>query len=103
MTEDRRSDTRRNVDLPVDCRIPATACRAMLRNLSSGGCMVETTKPLVRGSTILLSLPAAKETAGMVMWAKGRMAGVKFFASLPSHIVEMVAGSGGYEIEVKAA
>ncbi len=60
-------------------RIPATPVNVTVLDLSTSGCLVEATAPLIKqGRTILLSLSDSVEIAGQVVWQDGSRFGVQF-------------------------
>ena len=103
MPDERRAAPRKPVELPVDCRVPATSCPAVMANLSTDGCRLNTARPLAKGSTVLLTLIGQTETAGTVVWSRGRTAGVQFLVPLSAAIVDLLANSGSHDVDVVAA
>ncbi len=101
--DERRTGDRLPVDLAVDCRVPATACKAVMRNLSCGGCLLEAEQSLFYGSTVLLALTGNKETVGTVVWSRGRTAGIRFLVPLSAQLFDLLVAGGDHDVHVMAA
>lgn len=90
---ERRHDARKLINLPLDCRVPATPLKAVLSNISRQGCAAEGVEPNLakQGATILLQLTDEAAVSGQVVWHKGNHIGVKFFEPLDDAMFAAVA------------
>ncbi len=70
----------------VKCFLLATvqhnqySCECIVEDMSIGGCRVNNTDGLLTvGETVIINIPEQKMSLnGMVMWAHGKMAGLRF-------------------------
>ena len=82
---ERRSSERIAADLSTTCRVPATAHRAKIVDVSYHGCRIELTdaeKPL--GATIHFELGPRSRVSGQIVWSSAGQAGIRFHRALPS-------------------
>ena len=103
MLEERRGAVRKPVDLPIECRVPATYCRAVMCDVSTSGCRLEAEHPLLRGTTVLIKLLDRTEAAGTVFWSRGRTVGVHFLVPLSAALVDLLASAGSQGVDVLTA
>lgn len=81
---DERASKRVVVDLELDGVLNAQELRVWVYDLSTDGCMVQTDgEPLpAEGQPIHLAFPLGRRVSGMLVWAKGTIAGVQFTETL---------------------
>lgn len=76
---ERRLEERRQTDVRLSCRIPASPLTAIMHDLSHHGCQIEVRSTNIElGGTALIDLPGAPRFRGRVMWKNGRLAGIRF-------------------------
>lgn len=84
-----RSYNRFRVDQEIGCRIDGKSVTASLYNLSSGGCMIETTDAAAQqGAEVGVALTDKVQMPGRIVWRLGKNAGVKFDLPLHQKVVE---------------
>ena len=76
---ERRRMGRVDTHIDLNCRTPATPCRATMRDVSASGCrLLVPFATLALGGTALLELPGQPRFAGRVVWIAGKSAGIQF-------------------------
>lgn len=84
-----RSYNRFRVDQEITCRMDGKSTVASLYNLSSGGCMIETTHGSAEeGAKIEIALTSKVKMPGRIVWRLGKNAGIKFDLPLHQRVVE---------------
>ena len=68
---------------------------ARVRNVSAGGTLVETARPLVPGTQVLVTLRGIGEVGGEVMWATENRAGIRFNALIDPDACRKPLGQKG--------
>jgi PilZ domain len=82
----RRAAVRPNVHLPCVLESHGLTFQAVAKDISTGGVGLEDAPPLVPQTVVLVEFETGDCLAGVVVWSKGRRAGVKFDAPLrPNH------------------
>jgi hypothetical protein len=80
---ERRLAERTETNVLLTCRVPARPCRATMLDVSHLGCSLEMPDANIElGGTALLDLPGAGEISGLVVWVRGKRAGVRFHRRL---------------------
>ena len=82
---ERRSSERIAADFLTTCRVPATAHRAKIVDVSYHGCRVELTdteKPL--GATVHFEIGQRSRVSGQIVWSSAGEAGIQFHRALGS-------------------
>jgi len=74
----RRGAARRSLKLEVHATSSRDATRALIRDLSVRGLLIETTADLAVGETIHVALPEAGATEARIVWATGAFFGCEF-------------------------
>ncbi len=76
---DRRRSPRLGTTVHLLCRIPATPCSAVVRDVSQSGCRLEIkgSQPVL-GGTAMLEVPGARAIACQVVWVALPMVGLQF-------------------------
>ena len=87
---DGRSNTRLVVDQETRCVINGRVERVFLYNLSASGCMLETDRFVVKGSSITISLGEFVDATGEVVWRSGCNAGVRFLEPINEAVVRFL-------------
>ena len=82
--EKMRASVRQSVLLTTTITSPAfeAPVSARIRNVSAGGTLVESIRPLVPGTKVTLALRGIGAVGGEVMWATENRAGIKFDAPI---------------------
>jgi hypothetical protein len=76
---ERRRGHRIEVNLHLTCRVPAKPSHAILYDISHTGCKIEIQDDVAPlGATALVDMPCAPGFPGVVVWARGRMTGIRF-------------------------
>ncbi len=75
---DKRGAARHILRLDVQASSSQNATRAVIRDLSERGLLVETTADLAVGETIQVDLPEAGPSMARVVWTKGSLFGCEF-------------------------
>jgi hypothetical protein len=76
---ERRGNERRPVDIKLTCRMPARPQKIVVHDISYDGCKLEVPGAMLElGGTTLLDVPGAGQVAGRIIWAHGRVGGVRF-------------------------
>src|SRR5688500_1845468 len=76
---ERRFEERIETNVLLTCRVPARPCRAIMHDLSHGGCRLELPEGNIElGGTALVDIPGAGQVAGTVVWVRGHKAGIQF-------------------------
>ena len=95
-----RSYNRFRVDQEIDCRIDGKGVVASLYNLSSGGCMIETTEERAEdGAVVEIGLTDKVVMPGRIVWRLGKNAGIKFDLPLHQKVVEHLGYSEDEEFD----
>jgi hypothetical protein len=95
-----RSYNRFKVDQEIGCRIDGKTVQASLYNLSSGGCMIETTDDAAEeGAEIGVALTDKVQMPGRIVWRLGKNAGVKFDLPLHQKVVEHFGYAHGEDFD----
>jgi hypothetical protein len=85
---DERATSRVEVDRLIELQIGGRTGRALLYNLSMGGCMIEGPNNRVRlGDEVSLRLDDLINSTGRVVWHHGRYSGVRFEAEIHEAVV----------------
>ncbi|MCT2398316.1 PilZ domain-containing protein [Novosphingobium mangrovi (ex Huang et al. 2023)] len=85
---DERDYERLIVDKGIECFVGERRYEVFLYDLSSGGCMIEAPRALLRvGMAIHLRLDEPIEASGQVVWMVGGNAGVRFSQLLHEAVV----------------
>mgnify|MGYP001549915491 CR=1 FL=1 len=80
---ERRSRSRVQSGVTIQCRVPASPVEATVQNVSADGCMIAFgDRMLKRGTTVILELADGKHVVGLVVWTELKTAGVKFEAAV---------------------
>ncbi|HYD25285.1 MAG TPA: PilZ domain-containing protein [Croceibacterium sp.] len=89
---DKRAAFRFPTDLEADCRSGGHAWKSRMRNVSTGGCMIECPEAeLAKGGPLRLRLKGLPAIDGEVAWQHRGHAGVKFRAALEPALLEELA------------
>lgn len=79
-----RSYNRFIIDQEVECNIDGLRDFVTLYNLSSGGCMIESSNAMLKsGAEVIVDLKGFHRARGEVVWRIERNAGIKF--DIPVH------------------
>lgn len=79
-TRERRRTSRRTLRLEVEGAGNEAAGRAVVRNLSETGLLLETAEPLRNGDTLSVELPEAGAVVARVIWSRTPYFGCEFAA-----------------------
>lgn len=86
---ERREYPRSSLAMPVQLRRFIHNQSAVIRDLSSTGCRVETSDtPLDPGNRLLIRPEGFDSLLGTVIWSRGEQAGVQFDEALPHALVD---------------
>jgi hypothetical protein len=77
---DRRRASRRTLRLEISGGEAAAAGRAVVRNVSETGLLLETSEPLQNGDTLSVELPKAGAVVARVIWCRAPYFGCEFAA-----------------------
>jgi len=77
-TLERRSRARRTLRLEIESKIGADAGRAVVRNLSETGLLLETEEALTIGDALAVELPEAGTVQARVVWTRAPFFGCEF-------------------------
>jgi hypothetical protein len=89
-----RKHQRISSDYGVDCRSAGTAFKAVLSDVSIGGCMIEmSSHRLSMTDRVCLKVDNGIRMSGMVVWHDGRYAGVRFDDFLHEAVVNFLGYS----------
>ena len=96
--QNRRRLDRTPTDIGLTCRVPARPSRARILDLSNYGCRIAiASNDAMKGSSIVLELPNGDRMDGLVVWVRGKEAGVRFAHRLrPNTAIAL-----GLEVEVR--
>jgi hypothetical protein len=91
-------------DLDASCRAGEHAWQTRLRNLSVGGCMIESPDPgFAVGSPLRLWISGVPTIDGTIAWQHRGHAGIRFLSPLPPTVMDRlgcrpdaVRGGGGH-------
>ena len=77
---ERRGGERRETNIPLACRLPATPVKGVMRDVSIGGCRVHLPESVIveEGATALVDLPGALRWPGRIVWTRHNVIGVRF-------------------------
>lgn len=82
---ERRASERIPTNIATSCRVPATAHRATILDLSHGGCRVQIRDFAVPlGATLHFDFGPASRVSGQVVWVGAAASGVRFHSPLRS-------------------
>lgn len=99
---DERSEVREVSDVEVDFRSGSTTARALLHNVSTGGCMLEIADG-IPGEVEFLSVKlGGLPVDGHIVWRHDCVVGVRFLQRIHPLVVEHLAW-GSARGEVRAA
>ena len=70
--------------------------RVKIRNLSPGGMMAESERPLALGTRVSVDLPNVGLAPGAVSWSRGRRIGITFDEAIDPTKVRFQLGNGGH-------
>ena len=97
-----RSYNRFVIDQEVECTIEGVRDMVGLYNLSSGGCMIESSSSLLKpGVEVVVDLKGFHRARGTVVWRIDRNAGIKFEIPLHHSVIEHMGyreSSGEFEV-----
>lgn len=80
----------------IVCEGEASAARFKVRNLSPGGMMAESERPLALGTRVSVDLPNVGLAPGAVSWSRGRRIGITFDEAIDPTKVRFQLGNGGH-------
>ena len=96
---ERRREGRIETNVAMMCRAPARPCRAVMHDVSHGGCHLEfPTANIELGGTAVIDVPGIRQITGTIVWVHGNNAGVRF----ERHLSKSAAVALGLE-EAEAA
>jgi hypothetical protein len=98
---DKRTAFRFPTELEADCRSSDTSWKSRLRNISTGGCMIECPDAeLAKGAPLRLRLKGLPAIDGEIAWQHRGHAGIKFRQDLrPALLEDLAFRTPGYAFD----
>ncbi|MGI8943060.1 MAG: PilZ domain-containing protein [Qipengyuania sp.] len=80
---ERRERERKETDIGLICRVPASPHKAQIRDLSLAGCRARIIGAHVEpGYSISFELPGVRPFSGVVVWVRSDVVGIRFAPAL---------------------
>lgn len=85
---EQRSAFRFPTDLDAECRTAGQSWNSRLRNISTGGCMIECADSVPTGSLLRVRLKGLPAIDSAIAWHHRGYAGIRFLAPLSAEVME---------------
>ena len=101
---ERRASERVPTNIATSCRVPATAHRATILDLSHAGCRVRVRDLAVPlGATVHFDFGSRSRVSGQVVWVDAAAAGVRFHSPLRSDVAVQLGIEEARPVEIVTA